>query len=89
MQAKVPGTTSRGMRYTLGVIVLVIFQLAPLAIPLVWATEWTITIKGVFSALLALGIPEVGVLLAIALIGRSEVRRIWRLVKILARRAWR
>ncbi|HLP29504.1 MAG TPA: hypothetical protein VK147_12750 [Candidatus Didemnitutus sp.] len=77
------------MRYTLGVIVLVLFQLAPLAIPLVWATEWTITTKGVLSALLALGIPEIGVLLAIALIGRSEVRRIWRLVKILVRRAWR
>lgn len=77
------------MRYTLGVIVLVLFQLAPLTIPLVWATEWTITLKSVLSALLALGIPEIGVLLAIALIGRSEVRRIWRLVKILARRAWR
>lgn len=82
-------TRSRGQRYALGVGVLVLFQLAPFSIPLVWTTEWTITVKSVLSALLALGIPEVGVLLAVALIGRSEVRRIWRLVKILAWRAWR
>ncbi|MBK6761571.1 MAG: hypothetical protein IPG73_12890 [Ignavibacteria bacterium] len=41
----------------------------------------SVAVKSVLSALLALGIPEIGVLLAIALLGRREVRRIWRRTK--------
>lgn len=72
---------SRSTRYAAGVAVLVLFQLAPLAIPFVWMTGMSVTVKSVLSALLALGIPEIGVLLAIALLGRREVRRIWRRTK--------
>jgi hypothetical protein len=45
--------------------------------------------KSVLSGLLALGIPELGVVLAIAIIGRKEVRRLWRVTKVIAKRCYR
>jgi hypothetical protein len=41
------------------------------------------------SGLLALGIPEIGVALAVLIIGRREVKRIGRIVKITAKRCYR
>ena len=78
-----------GVRYGAGVAVVVLFQLAPLAIPFVWATEWSASIKGILSALLALGIPELGIVLAGMLIGRKEVRRLWRVTKVVAKRCYK
>jgi hypothetical protein len=46
-------------------------------------------VQSTLSAALALGIPEIGILLGIALIGRSEVRRIWRVMKVVWRKATR
>lgn len=73
----------RGVRYASGVAVVVLFQCAPLAIPWVWTTDWSAWIQTTLSAALALGIPEIGILLGIALIGKSEVRRIWRVIKVM------
>jgi hypothetical protein len=78
-----------GVRYAAGVTVVVLFQLAPLAIPFVWATAWSASVKGILSALLALGIPELGIVIAAMLIGRKEVRRIWRIVKVVAKRCYK
>lgn len=76
-------------RYIAGVSVLVLFQLAPLMIPFVWFTSWSISAKSIVSGLLALGIPEIGVALAALIIGSAEVKRIWRIVKIYAKRCYR
>lgn len=76
-------------RYIVGVLVLVLFQLAPLMIPFVWFTNWSLSAKSIASGLLALGIPEIGVALAVMIIGRSEVKRIWRVVKVTAKRCYR
>ena len=73
----------RGVRYESGVAVVVLFQCAPLAIPWVWTTDWSAWVQTTLSAALALGIPEIGILLGIALIGKSEVRRIWRVIKVM------
>lgn len=72
----------RGARYAGVVAVVVLFQCAPLAIPWVWTTDWSTWVQTTLSAALALGIPEIGILLGIALIGRSEMRRIWRVLKV-------
>lgn len=79
----------RRARYVAGVSVLLLFQLAPLLIPFVWFTEWSVALKSLLSGLLALGIPEIGVGLAVMIIGRAEVKRIWRIVKIYAKRCYR
>ena len=84
-----PTPPRRGARYVSGVAVVVLFQCAPLAIPWVWTVDWPVTVQTVISALLALGIPELGIMIGIALIGRSEVRRIGRTTKVLWRRAFR
>ncbi len=80
--------TQRGFRYGTAISVLVVFQLAPLLIPIVWVTDLSVPMKSGLSALLALGIPEIGVLLAIALIGKAEVRRLWSRLKRCLRRQW-
>jgi hypothetical protein len=71
------------------VAVVVLFQCAPLAIPWVWTTDWPVTVQTVVSGLLTLGIPELGFVIGIALIGKSEVKRIWRVMKVLWRRTLR
>jgi hypothetical protein len=71
------------------VAVVVLFQCAPLAIPWVWTADWPVTVQTVVSGLLTLGIPELGFVIGIALIGKSEVKRIWRITKVLWRRAFR
>jgi hypothetical protein len=71
------------------VAVVVLFQCAPLAIPWVWTTDWPVTVQTVVSGLLTLGIPELGFVIGIALIGKSEVKRIWRITKVLWRRTLR
>ena len=84
-----PTPPRRGARYVSGVAVVVLFQCAPLAIPWVWTTDWPVTVQTVVSGLLTLGIPELGFVIGIALIGKSEVKRIWRVMKVLWRRTLR
>jgi hypothetical protein len=60
-----------GWRFRLGMIILIIGWLSPLLIPVVTrtslATEW----KAIISGLLAVGIPEVFTIAAIAVMGKS------------------
>jgi hypothetical protein len=60
-----------GWRFRLGVIMLVVGWLSPLLIPLITrtslATEW----KAIISGLLAVGVPEVFTIAAIAVMGKS------------------
>ena len=60
-----------GWRFRLGLTILIVGWLSPLLIPLVTrtslATEW----KTIISGLLAVGIPEVSTVAAIAIMGKS------------------
>ena len=58
-------------RLRLGIIVFVIGFLSPLLIPLVTATELPIKWKAVISGFLAVGIPELFSIAAIAIMGKS------------------
>jgi hypothetical protein len=58
-------------RLRLGLIILVVGFLSPLAIPLVTATELPAKWKAVISGALAVGIPEVFSIVAIAIMGKS------------------
>ena len=53
-----------------GVVILVIGFLSPLLIPLVLASDWSVATKGIISGLLAFGIPELFMLLAIIVMGK-------------------
>jgi hypothetical protein len=58
-------------RLILGVSILVIGFMSPLLIPLVTGTSWSIGVKTTVSGLLAFGIPEVFMLIAIAVMGKQ------------------
>ncbi len=67
-----------GWRYRIGLIVLVASFLSPLLIPLVAASGATTELKAMLSGLLALGIPELGILVAVAILGKpgyDEIKR--------------
>jgi len=59
-----------GWRFRLGLIVLVVGWLSPLCIPLITATELPTRWKTVISGMLAVGIPEVFTVAAIAIMGK-------------------
>lgn len=58
-------------RLILGVTILVIGFMSPLLIPLVIGTSWPVGVKTTISGLLAFGIPEVFMLIAIAVMGKQ------------------
>ena len=60
-----------GWRFRLGLIILVVGWLSPLCIPLITATELPARWKTIISGMLAVGIPEVFTLAAIAIMGKS------------------
>jgi hypothetical protein len=60
-----------GWRFRLGLIVLVVGWLSPLCIPLITATELPTRWKTIISGMLAVGIPEVFTVAAIAIMGKS------------------
>jgi hypothetical protein len=62
--------TSNG-RLILGASILVIGFLSPLLIPLVTKTAWSIGLKTTISGLLAFGIPEIFMLIAVAVMGKA------------------
>ena len=66
-----PEHSPAGWRFRLGLTILIVGWLSPLLIPLVTrtslATEW----KTIISGLLAVGIPEVFTVAAIAIMGKS------------------
>lgn len=66
-----PGQPRTGWRFRLGLTVLIVGWLSPLLIPVIsrtgLATEW----KTIISGLLAVGIPELFTLAAIAIMGKA------------------
>jgi hypothetical protein len=54
----------------IGVVILVVGFLSPLLIPLVVASNWTATTKSIVSGLLAFGVPELFMLVAIVVMGK-------------------
>ena len=58
-------------RLTFGGAVIVVGFLSPLLIPLVASTNWSIGLKSAVSGLLALGIPEVFMIIGIAIVGKD------------------
>ncbi len=67
-----------GWRFRVGVIVFVVSFLCPLLIPLVAASELSTEMKATLSGLLAVGIPELGAIIAVAIMGKpgySEMKR--------------
>jgi len=54
----------------LGSVILVVGFLSPLLIPLVVASKWSAATKSILSGLLAFGIPELFMLLAIIVMGK-------------------
>ena len=66
-----PGQPRAGWRLRLGLIILIVGFLSPLAIPLVTATELSSQWKAVISGALAVGIPEIFSIVAIAIMGKA------------------
>ena len=66
-----PGQQHAGWRFRLGLIVLVVGWLSPLCIPVVTATDLPAKWKTIISGMLAVGIPEVFTIVAIAIMGKS------------------
>jgi hypothetical protein len=64
------GQQHEGWRFRVGLIVLVGGWLSPLCIPVVTATDLPAKWKTIISGMLAVGIPEVFTILAIAIMGK-------------------
>ena len=60
-----------GWRFRLGLVVLIVGFLSPLSIPMVTASDLPTQWKAIISGALAVGIPEVFTILAIAIMGKS------------------
>lgn len=58
-------------KITAGFIIMAIGFLSPLLIPLVLGSEWSLAVKTTISGLLAFGIPELLMLLAVAVMGKD------------------
>ena len=65
-----PQQISKG-KLIIGVSILVIGFMSPLLIPLVTGSNWSVGVKTTASGLLAFGIPEVFMLIAIAIMGKQ------------------
>ena len=58
-------------RLVAGGVIFVVSFFAPLLIPLVVTTDWAASTKAAVSGFLALGAPELGMLIAIVILGKS------------------
>ncbi len=70
------GQQHEGWRFRVGLIVLVVGWLSPVCIPVVAASDLHAKWKTIISGMLAVGIPEVFTILAIAIMGKSGYNRI-------------
>ena len=61
-------------RLIFGGTVIVVGFLSPLLIPLVAQLDWSIGLKSAISGLLALGIPEVFMIIGVAILGKDGYR---------------
>lgn len=64
-----PGTTN--YRIIFGTVILVVGFMSPLLIPYVTGTDWSVGLKSTVSGLLAFGIPEIFMLLAVGIMGKQ------------------
>ena len=69
MTTSKPGITNP--RIIFGTLILILGFMSPLLIPFVTATDWSVGLKGTISGLLAFGIPEIFMLLAVAVMGKQ------------------
>ncbi|HFD2319444.1 TPA: transporter suffix domain-containing protein, partial [Legionella pneumophila] len=58
-------------RFYLGIILLILAIVCPLLIPLIVQSNFSVLIKGFLSSILVFGLPEVLIVLAIALLGKE------------------
>jgi hypothetical protein len=65
------GQPRAGWRFRLGLTILIVGWLSPLLIPIVTRTSLTTEMKTIISGLLAIGIPEVFTVAAIAIMGKD------------------
>ncbi len=63
--------SSQRSRLKIGALIMITGFLSPLLIPLVLASDWSAATKSVISGLLAFGIPELFMLLAIVVMGKQ------------------
>ena len=58
-------------RLILGATILVLGFMSPLLIPAVASMDWSVGVKGAISGLLAFGIPEIMMIVAVAILGKA------------------
>ena len=71
-----PEKPRTGWRFRIGLVVLVVGWLSPLSIPLITATDLPTRWKTILSGALAIGIPEIFTIVAIAIMGKSGYNHI-------------
>lgn len=74
------------VRLWIGIIVLVTGFLSPLLIPLVLSSGFSTGIKSVISGLLAFGIPELFMLIAVGIMGKEGFNYLKRYMSLVLRR---
>ena len=70
----------------IGIIILAVGFLSPLLIPLVLATHWSTGVKSVISGLLAFGIPELFMIIAVGIMGKEGFNYLKRYLSLVLRR---
>ncbi len=75
-----------GGRFIIGAIVLVFGFIAPVFIPLVTATNWPSGVVAVVTGLLAFGVPELFMIIAVGIMGKEGFDYIKRFLSIMLRR---
>ena len=70
-KAEPENTQNSQIRLIVGTIILVVGFLSPLLIPWVTSTNWSVGLKSFLSGFLAFGIPEIFMLVAIGVMGKS------------------
>ena len=74
------------VRLWVGIIVLVTGFLSPLLIPLVLSSNFSTGVKSVISGLLAFGIPELFMLIAVGIMGKEGFNYLKRYLSLVLRR---
>ncbi len=83
---KEPEKKSPTSRLWIGIIILLVGFLSPLLIPVVLATEWSTGVKSVISGLLAFGIPELFMIIAVGIMGKDGFNYLKRYLSFVLRK---
>jgi len=73
---KITRTSSIGWRFYLGLVIFIVGFISPLSIPLVTSSALSVKWKTIISGALAVGIPEIFGILAIAIMGKAGFNRL-------------